>query len=504
MSERRSVWLLDEQPAFESLSGEVAADVVVVGAGITGLTTAVLLQRAGLAVVVVEADQVGAGTTGGTTGKVTSQHTLIYRRLIDEHGLATARAYGQANQEAIEVVAGLVADTGSDCGFSRASAYVYASDAEELAQLETEHEAAASLGLPSQLSRPPDLPFEVAGALEFTNQAYFHPVRYCHSLARELVRLGGRLLVGSRIRHLSEGDDQVEVSGEQGRVTAGHAVLATLLPFIDRGGFFAKTRPWRAYGVAARLASTPPAGMYISAGSPVRSFRPWPEGGETGIIFVGESHQTGDHSATPGRWGELERWANEHFDVDSFEYRWSAQDYDTADGLPYIGRSPLTRRTFVATGFRKWGLSNGTAAARIVADLVQGIENPQAEHFAATRLGKRKALTKLVIDNLNVGRHLLGDLWRRKTVPPLSDLAPGDGALVKAGDRTVAAYRATSGEVKIVSPTCTHLGCTVHWNDAEKTWDCPCHGSRFDVDGAVLNGPATKPLKRIYGELDAT
>jgi glycine/D-amino acid oxidase-like deaminating enzyme/nitrite reductase/ring-hydroxylating ferredoxin subunit len=486
MSERRSVWLTDDRPRYQPLTDRVTTDVVVVGAGITGLTAALLLQRQGRQVVVVEANQVGSGTTGGTTGKITSQHSLIYERLIREHGAEVAQIYARANQEAIDTVEDLVAATSAECGFTRASAFVYAVDEDDLPALAQEHEAASSLGLPSRLSVPAELSFDVAGALEFGDQAYFHPIRYCDALAREFIRIGGRVFEGSRIRQLTEDRAGVEVANGTGVVVASAAIIATLLPFVDRGGFFARARPSRSYGVAAHLKSAPPAGMYISTGSPVRSFRPWPEGGETGIIFVGEGHETGDAAATPGRWGELERWAREQFDVKSFEYRWSAQDYRTVDGI-----------TYVATGFRKWGLTNGTAAAQILSDLILERENPYAAVFAPSRLGGPTAIGRTVRDNLKVGWYLVGDFLGRLSAPPLADLAPGEAGLVDFADKTVAAYRHPSGEVTMVSPTCTHLGCTVHWNDAEDTWDCPCHGSRYAIDGSVINGPATEPLRRI-------
>ncbi|HEX2421427.1 MAG TPA: FAD-dependent oxidoreductase, partial [Acidimicrobiia bacterium] len=489
MSERRSVWLTDDRPRYEGLDDRVTTDVVVVGAGITGLTAALLLQRQGRQVVVVEAHQVGSGTTGGTTGKLTSQHSLIYHELVRAHGTEVAQTYARVNQAAIDTVADLVAETSAECGFTRASAFVYAVDEGDLPSLVQEHEAASRLGLPSRLSVPPDVPFDVAGALEFSDQAYFHPVRYCDALAREFVRIGGRVFEGTRIRQLTEDRTGVQVANGTGVVAASKAVIATLLPFVDRGAFFARARPSRSYGVAALLRSTPPAGMYISAGSPVRSFRPWPEGGETGIIFVGEGHETGDAAATPARWGELERWAREQFEVDSFEYRWSAQDYRTVDGLPYIGPSPLTRHTYVATGFRKWGLTNGTAAAKLLSDLILGRDDPATGIFAATRFGGPTAIGRMVRDNLKVGWYLVGDFVGRLSAPPLTDLGPGEGGLVDFADQTVAAYRHPSGEVTMVSPTCTHLGCTVHWNDAENTWDCPCHDSRLEIDGSVINGP---------------
>lgn len=504
MSERKSVWLSDvHAPEHPALAGSVTADVAVVGAGITGLTTAVLLQRAGFDVVVVDAARIASRTTGHTTGKVTSQHTLIYDRLMRQQGENVARSYAQANQDAVKTVRELAGGHENEVGLRTASAFVYATDSEGQEELEAEFEAATSLGLPAQLGTGPELPFTVSGVLEFTDQAYIHPVRYCHHLAQAFVANRGRIYEHTRITELDESHDRVELTAVGGKVIADHAVVATLLPFTDKGGFFARTRPSRAYGVAAVLGSPPPAGMYIGTGTPVRSFRPWPEGGENGIIFVGEVHDTGEPEATAGRWGDLERWARETFDVKSFEYRWSGQDYSSSDGIPFAGLSPLAERTWVATGFDKWGLSNGTAAARIITDGINGTENPHERTFDPRRVGGATALGQLVADNARVARHLLGDRIDRLRAAPIEELARGEGGIVDAGGETVAGYRDTSGTLHAVSPTCTHLGCTVLWNDAEDTWDCPCHGSRFDIDGAVLDGPATAPLERVEVEITA-
>jgi nitrite reductase/ring-hydroxylating ferredoxin subunit len=235
--------------------------------------------------------------------------------------------------------------------------------------------------------------------------------------------------------------------------------------------------------------------MYISAGSPTRSLRPWPGGGDTGFVIVGESHEPGDPEATPGRWGALERWTNDHFDVESFEFRWSAQDYATADSVPYVGRSPRTQNVYVATGFRKWGLTNATVAADILANLIGGEDHPHARVFDAGRIGDAAAVGKAVKDNLHVAGHMVGDRLRRLLAPSISELVLGEGRIVEADGQTVAAYRSSDGSLHVVSATCTHLGCTVKWNEAETSWDCPCHGSRFDVDGSVLTAPATKPLE---------
>ena len=497
MSEHESVWRATAPlPAYPPLTGDLDVDVAVIGGGITGLTTALMLQRDGARVALVEARRIGAGTTGGTTGKLTSQHSLTYASLVDRHGEERAGAYAEANQQAVGTVAGLVVELGIDCQLTRAPAYVYALDGSDRAAVEAEHEAALRLGLPSSLTEQLDLPLSVELALRFDDQAHLHPGRYLGGLAEAFVAGGGTLAEGTRAMGVEEGDGSVAVRTDQGTVTADHAVVATLLPITDRGGFFAKARPTRGYGIAVRLASGGIGGMHIDVGS-TRSTRPWDDDGRPGIIVVGETHETGQEEHTPARWGELERWAREHFDVDSMAYRWSAQDFSPADDLPYVGRSPRSERILVATGMRKWGLTNGTAAAQILTDLVAGRDNPWAEAFDATRVGGAAAVKDLVQDNLQVGKELVGGYLERLTAGAVDHLGPGEGGLAKVDGQTVGAYRDPSGEVHAVSATCTHMGCTLQWNRAETSWDCPCHGSRFDCDGTVLEGPAVRALDRV-------
>lgn len=503
MSDHRSVWLATAtHPTFAPLGTDLDVDVAVVGGGITGLTTALLLQRDGARVALIEAGRVGAGTTGHTTGKVSSQHGLKYHQLIQDAGEDKARTYAQANQQAIGWIRDLADDIGADCDLQMAPSFLFTTAPDEVEDLEAEHAAALRLGLPASLTTETDLPFRVQQALRFDDQAHFHASKYTAALVRALADGGAQIVEQTRAMGVEEERDRVTVKTEHGDVRADNVVIATLLPFLDRGGFFAKARPKRAYGVAAVLRGGFLTGMHMTAGSPTRSTRPWSDGERRGIIVVGEDHETGSGEASPARYGELESWARSHFDVESFEYRWSAQDFMPADGIPYVGRSPRSARTYVATGFQKWGLTNGTVAAQILSELLAGRDHPWLSTFDATRIGDPSTFKDLAKDNLKVGAHFVGDRIGRLRAGSLDDLAPGEGGTVKVDGKTVGAYRAPDGTVQAVSLDCTHLGCTVKWNSAEKSWDCPCHGSRFDCDGSVLDGPAVRPLSQVEAEID--
>ena len=498
MSQHGSPWLTGLDPAsWPPLEGEIEADIVVVGGGIAGLTVASLLAEAGSTVAVLEADRVGRGTSGHTTGKITSQHGLVYRELSDRHDSDAAAAYARANEAAIGQIERTIEDLEIDCSFRRLPAFVYTTDPRRREDLEAEAAVAQGLGLPASLTTDIDLPFPVAMAVRFDDQALFDIGPYLLALARRLSEGTGQVFEGSRAVGISEKGERVTVRTASGQVNARNAVVTTLIPFMDRTGLFARMKPSRAYGVAAVLGSGGITGMHINVDSPTRSTRPWDTDDGAGVVVVGEDHSVGSRRGRPGRWGELERWARDHFDVASFEYRWSSQDFETVDRVPYVGRAPLMKHTYVATGFRKWGLTNATAASHIIADLVAGRDSELAAVFDATRVGDARAVARTSLLNLYVASRFVGDRLQRLVAPSLDTLEHGEGGLVRADGDTVAAYRDPDDNLHCVSPTCTHLGCTVKWNHAEKSWDCPCHGSRFDVDGEILAGPATEPLPRV-------
>ncbi|KAA1426451.1 FAD-dependent oxidoreductase [Nocardioides antri] len=492
--EHRSVWLATaEVPTYDPLLHDLDVDVVVVGGGLVGLTTAVLAQRDGPRVAVLEGARIGCGTTGHTTGKVTSQHSLIYADLVRRHGEHDARRYAEANQAGVEKLAGLADELGIECELARAVAFAYTTDPRQCERIEDEVAAAKELGLPASLSSEIDLPFEVEAAVRFDDQVHFHPGKYLAGLARALVRGGGAIYENTRVSEIEESPDhRVHLTTDKGTVGADQAVVASLIPPGLVGGYFAKTRPHRSYGLAMRLNGEAPRSMAISVDAPTRSTRPW---GQDGIIIVGNGHEVGDDEDTEARYRDLEDWGRSTFDVKSTDYRWSAQDYATPDQVPYVGRSALGHRVLVATGFRKWGLSNGTAAAIMLADLLADRENDWLRVFDASRIGDALAVGRLVKDNLKVGTELFGGRLNRPGPVPIDHLQPEEGGIVELDRETVGGYRDAEGALHAVKLRCSHLGCPLHWNNAEHSWDCRCHGSRFDVDGAVLNGPATGPLE---------
>ncbi len=496
-----SLWL-DTTPdtAYPPLVGDVRYDVVVVGGGITGLTTAYLLKQAGSRVAVIERHRVATGTTGNTTAKVTSLHSLTYAQLVDKRGEEVARLYGEANQAAIAKIASLVDQLGVDCQFERAAAYTYTESADNVGQVEAEVEAAVRLGLPASYTDQTDLPYPVRAAVRFENQAHFHPRRYCLALAAAIDGDGSTVFEQTDALGVDEQQDGVVVRTSNGVVSANQVVVATLLPFVDRGGFFAKAHPMRSYAMAVRIGGDVPRGMYLSVDSPTRSLRPAHYQDTTGLVLGGASHQTGREEQTSGYYQDIEDWARATFDVRAVDYRWSAQDYTTLDSVPYVGRSPRAARTFVATGFKKWGITNGTAAAMLLTDTIGGRDNPWTEVFDATRIGGAQSIAKAVKQNLQVGKDFVKDHVARRQAPSVDDLVPGQAGVVKIEGRSVGAYRDGAGALHVVNITCTHLACTLRWNDAETTWDCPCHGSRFSAEGRVLEGPAVKDLDRIEVE----
>ena len=495
-----SLWV-DTAPEtnYPVLTPGVHVDVAVLGGGIAGLTAALLLKRDGVKVAVVEAGRVGGGVTAYTTAKVTSLHGIRYQPIASSFGDGGAWTYAEANEAGLQLVADLVDELEIDCDFRRKPAYTYAEDESGVETIEKEVEAAQKAGLQAHLTTETDLPWPVAAAIRVEDQAEFHPRRYLIALAKAITGGGSHVFERSRAIAVAGGKEHVRISTTRGELTADQVVVATHFPFLDRGGYFARMHPERSYGLGLylRAGAKAPQGMYLSTESPSHTVRSHPTAKGEMVIAGGESHKTGQGGDTAERVARLERWARERFDVRSIEYRWSTQDNMPVDGVPYIGRlAPFQKRLWVATGFMKWGLTNGTAAGMILTDLIAGRDNRWASLFDSTRFKPLASAKELVKENVNVGAHFVGDHIAPPDVRSVGSLAPGEAGIVRRGAGKVAAYRDEDGTLHAVSAICTHLGCQVLWNSAERSWDCPCHGSRFDVTGRVIQGPAVKDLER--------
>jgi glycine/D-amino acid oxidase-like deaminating enzyme/nitrite reductase/ring-hydroxylating ferredoxin subunit len=479
--------------SFRAPARDIDVDVAVIGGGITGVSAALLLAEEGRSVALLESERIGQGVTGYSTAKVTSLHQLTYAQLASKRGEEVARAYGEANEAGLARIAAWVKEHDIDCDFRRKPNYTHTDSPSDVDDVREEARVAAGLGLPASFTTVTDLPWEVAGAVRFEDQAEFHPCRYVAHLAEAARERGALVHEGARAVGVKEGrnGDRCLVTLDSGyAVRASHVIVATHYPFLDRGGHFARIHPERSYVLAMRIRDTVPQGMYISSAGHSMRAQPGPDGEY--LLVAGGSHKTG-HGDGVDSYRDLELYARERFDVVSIDYRWSTQDNVSLDKVPYVGRiAPFSKRILVATGYRKWGFANATAAATMLADLIAERDSPWLHAFDSNRLGTPAAAASFVKENADVALRFVRDRLRRGSP---DEIAPGGGAIVGDGRGQAAVHRDEHGELHAVSARCTHLGCIVDWNHAEQTWDCPCHGSRFATDGRVLHGPALAPLE---------
>lgn len=491
-------WLGDAAASVEDNDAvPPRADVVVVGAGLAGLCTAWLCAAGGHSVVVVEAGAVAQRTTGHSTAKLTALHGLTYAELAKGKGSDAAAAYAAGNLAALAELRRLIDEERIDCGLTEADAYTCAGTTGGVAAIEREAEAARNAGLRVEITSSTELGGLVERAVRLPAQAHFDPYAFCSGLADRLRTRNVTVLEGHRVTEVNETADECIVAGAGFRIRCESAVVTTHLPIADPALIAGRMRPERSYAVAGPTGADLPAGMYITHDTGW-SLRPALTSGGPMLIVGGEGHSMLDHVSSAQHYQALEALARDTFGVD-VAHRWSAFDYVTTDLLPYIGRlSTNSRRRYVATGFRKWGMTTSMLAAMIISDQISGTTNPYASTFDSTRM--MPAVSRDLISNTaHVATHWVGDrvMAATRSLGSNPEPAAGEGRIENRRGVTVAVARDDDGRVHTLKAACTHLGCIVAFNDAEHTWDCPCHGSRFTIDGQVLDGPAVKPLEPV-------
>ncbi len=483
------------QPDYPVLNEDIKADVAIIGGGITGIAAAYMLNGHGVKTAIIEADRILQGTTGHTTAKITSQHGLIYNKIKSTISEELAKQYADANETAIHTIQKIAQENGIDCDFVPQSAYIYTLQNQYVEQISDETTAASSLGIKAHFVEEIPLPIPIKAAVRFDGQAQFHPRKFLIPLAEKLVQNGCQIYQQSRIVDLEEENGKyVLTTNRKKRITAEKVIIASHYPFYNKPGmYFARIYTERSYVIAIRAKEEFPGGMYISAEDPARSLRnQMAEDGEL-IIIGGEHHKTGQSDNTEKHYLALAEFADGIFTLEDIPYRWSTQDCMTLDDLPYVGHfTSDTPNLYVATGYGKWGMTNSIAAAMILRDLIIKGSSPWQDAYSPSRKTISAQVKNFVVENLNVAENLIkGKLSSGERD---ADIKPGEAKIIVIDGRRAGAYRDENGTLHVVNTTCTHMGCELNWNQAEKSWDCPCHGSRFTYEGDIIEGPAVRPL----------
>ncbi len=466
LENNHSIWQKDREQIreFRTLDKQIEVDVCVIGGGITGLSTAYYLSKEGKKVAVLEKDKICSKTSGGTTGKITSQHHLFYKYLIDSQNKEFAKKYWKANENAIENIENIIKTEKIDCDFKRKSAFVFTKDLGKLQGIQEEVQAAKSLGIPAKFSNEIEVLGKVEGAIEFPKQAQFNPVKYVTGLAKCVLENGGEIYENTKVvEYQKDGEGFVvtaEADGSSRKITAKYVVVATRYPIFNAPGFyFIKMYQELEYGIAIKTDRSLN-GMYVSSEVPTISFREYACGEERYVLIVGNGHKTGEKTENNG-FEVLENFAKTYFPEAPIVYRWNAEDAIGLDKIPYIGQySEVRENMYVATGFKKWGMTTSNVAANLITDKIMGRKNPYEEIFDATRWEP--------IKNREEMKNMLKEVGESMIMPRLK------------GEKG--------------KKYCAHLGCEVTWNEVTKTWDCPCHGSRYECDGSLIEGPSVHDL----------
>jgi glycine/D-amino acid oxidase-like deaminating enzyme/nitrite reductase/ring-hydroxylating ferredoxin subunit len=470
-------------------------DCVIVGAGITGLTTALLLQKSGLNTIIIEAHTIGFGTTGGTSAHINTFADTTYKETKSAFGEDGAQLFADAIGEGFELIKYNIDSLGLNCDYESKVGFLYAETDKEVKELADIYKGCLQVGVAVQYTElaPAAVPYQ--RALQFDNQAQFHPLKYLNGLAKAYLHIGGVILENTRVENVTT-ENGIHTINPVG-ITTGTVVYATHMP-PNLNVFNFRCAPYRSYVLALKLkAGKYPDALIYDMQEPYHYVRSHTVNGEQLLLLGGNDHKTG-HGDADGSFADLEKYAHKYYKVSFIKYRWSSQYYVPVDGLPYIGQMPFAEKgIYCATGFNGNGMMLGSISAKILADLITGNGNKYAALFDPARLKPIDGFSEFVKENADVAYHFVADRLSVHGTDSVKRIPPGKGKVVEVNDQKMAVYRDEDGTAHILSPVCTHAACIVAWNDAEKTWDCPCHGARYDIDGNVFTGPATRNLKKL-------
>jgi glycine/D-amino acid oxidase-like deaminating enzyme/nitrite reductase/ring-hydroxylating ferredoxin subunit len=495
--ESKSLWVeTTGKSGYPALKEDLDVDVAIVGGGITGLTAGILLQRAGKRIAIVDNAQIAMGETGYTTAHLTQILDNRYSRIIADFGEDQARHAADSKRAAIDQIEALAREYGISCDFQRLDGYLYSEYGEDTCEFAQELEALRKVKISAEMLAAAPLPFRTKQAIRVENQAQFHPRKYLLPLAQEIVRLGGKIFEDTRVTDVKDGAP-CHVETKNGKITARKVIISANVPVTNWLFLNTKISAYRTYALSARLRSPMQPGLYWDTSDPYHYIRTYRTAEDDYLIVGGEDHKTGENVDTEARFGKLESYARERFDIEDIPYRWSGQIIDPLDGLPYIGLNSMAEHVFVSTGYSGNGMTFGTLGAMILSDLILGKTNKWASLYTATRLHPLASVEKFVVENVDVPIHFVSDRLVGGEAKWANEIGRNEGKLMSVDGHKVAAYRGADGVLHAHSAVCSHMGCIVQWNGAESSWDCPCHGGRFSAEGKVLNGPALHDLKPV-------
>ncbi len=496
----KSYWLnVQRKQEYTTVSDGDNFDVLIIGAGIAGLTTAFLLKENGLKVGIIEATKIGLGTTGYTSAKISMQHGLKYDYLIDSFGKDYAMQYAVSNNNAINLIKHTVEKNNISCDFKTQPAYVYTTRKEEVRALEKELRAYEELNIESSFVNSSELPFEIEGAIKIESQAQFHPIKYLYGLSALVSDSGISIYENTRALEIKGDKSPFSITTNRGDIKSDIVVVATHFPFLKNYGmYYMRLHAEKSYILAIKSEDKPFGGMYININDPIYSMRyHFGSDDENILILGGGNHKTGLKKDERESYLELETFAKEHFKNPKIISRWSTQDCMPLDKVPYIGQ--MTKNVpnlYVITGFGKWGMTGSTVAAQIIRDKILNNDNVNSDIYNPLRFTPKESASEFFSNSFSAA----GGLAKRVLTIPLrdiKDIKTGEGKEVEYDGHKIGVYKDEDEKCYGIIPVCTHLGCQLKFNTAEKTWDCQCHGSRFDINGKVIEGPAVEPLEKV-------